>query len=68
MKIHTGKVEKSFTEERIWRVQDEAEIRSASIEVNRLAFRMSRAFMRKLGGMQFQSVRIEIFVGRCVSA
>ena len=35
------------------RVQDETEIRSASIEVNRLAFRMSRAFMRKLGGVEF---------------
>ena len=35
------------------RVQDEAEIRSASIEVNRLAFRMSRAFMRKLGSVEF---------------
>ena len=35
------------------RVQDESEIRSASIEVNRLAFRMSRAFLRKLGMVEF---------------
>jgi len=34
-------------------VQDESEIRSASIEVNRLAFRMSRAFLRKLGMVEF---------------
>ena len=35
------------------RVQDESEIRSASIEVNRLTFRMSRAFLRKLGRVEF---------------
>jgi len=35
------------------RVQDESEIRSASIEFNKLAFRMSRAFPRKLGGVNF---------------
>ena len=35
------------------RVQNEDEIRSASIEVNRLTFRMSRAFIKKLGDVEF---------------
>ena len=35
------------------RVQEKSEIRKASIEVNRLAFRMSRAFLRKLGSVEF---------------
>jgi predicted histone-like DNA-binding protein len=35
------------------RVQNENEIRSASIEVNRLVFRMSKAFLRKLGRVEF---------------
>jgi len=35
------------------RVQDEKELRSASIEFNKLAFRMSRAFPRKLGALEF---------------
>jgi predicted histone-like DNA-binding protein len=35
------------------RVQDKNEIRSASIAVKRLAFRMSRAFLKKLGYVEF---------------
>lgn len=34
-------------------VQDEQEIRGGSIEVNKLAFRMSKNFIRKLGGVDF---------------
>ena len=35
------------------RVQNEDEIRGVSIEVNRLAFRMSRAFLPRLGSVKF---------------
>ncbi|MDR2084124.1 MAG: HU family DNA-binding protein [Bacteroidales bacterium] len=35
------------------REQDESKIRSASIEVSRLTFRMSRAFLRRLGVVDF---------------
>jgi predicted histone-like DNA-binding protein len=35
------------------RVQHKEEIRSASIEVKRLAFRMSKAFLKKLGHVEF---------------
>jgi predicted histone-like DNA-binding protein len=35
------------------RVQHKEEIRSASIAVKRLAFRMSRAFLKKLGYVEF---------------
>lgn len=34
-------------------VQTEEEIRSASIEVNRLVFRMSKSFLRRLGSVDF---------------
>ena len=35
------------------RVQSENEIRGASVEVNRVAFRTSRAFTKKLGTVEF---------------
>jgi predicted histone-like DNA-binding protein len=38
------------------RVQDEKEIRSYSIEVKRLVFRMSIAFLKKLGVVHFERV------------
>jgi len=37
-------------------VQDEKEIRGSSIEVKRLVFRMSKAFLKKLGGTNFERV------------
>ena len=37
-------------------VQDESEIRSYSIKVKRLVFRMSKAFLRKLGAVDFERV------------
>jgi predicted histone-like DNA-binding protein len=37
-------------------VQDEKEIRSYSIEVKRLVFRMSKAFLKKLGVVDFERV------------
>jgi len=37
-------------------VQDEKEIRSYSINVNRLVFRMSKAFLKKLGVTHFERV------------
>ena len=37
-------------------VQDEKEIRSYSIDVKRLVFRMSKAFLKKLGSVTFERV------------
>ena len=37
-------------------VQDEKEIRSYSIKVKRLVFRMSKAFLKKLGTVDFERV------------
>jgi predicted histone-like DNA-binding protein len=37
-------------------VQNEKEIRNYSIHVKRLVFRMSRAFLKKLGGVHFERV------------
>jgi predicted histone-like DNA-binding protein len=45
-------------------VQDEKEIRSASISVKRLVFRMSKAFLKKLGSVRFERVPVGMIKNR----